>query len=160
MCIEDLLGRIADVLAEGNEINQKRLELCKELLTFQKEQRAKVPRSKAPKSQKTEESAKVLPVEPATVKTDALQELTEEAKTEPEKPVAEQSFKAFESREELRTACRELLSNPGKATEGECAAATEVYSRYGRCLDEIPQVKWGEFYSELKKAFDEVHANA
>lgn len=160
MCIEDLLGRIADVLAEGNEINQKRLELCEELLTFQKEQRAKVPRSKAPKSQKTEESAKVLPVEPATVKTDVSQELAEEAKAEPEKPVTDQGLKAFESREDLRAACRLLPSDPEKVTDAERAAAAEVYSRYGRCIDEIPQGRWGAFYNELKKAFDEVHANA
>ena len=160
MCIEDLLGRIVDVLAEGNEINRRRLELCEELLTLQKEQKAKAPRSKAPKSQKTEESAKELPVEPETVKTDVPQELTKETKAEPEKPVTDQNFKTFETREELRAACRELLSNPGKATEGECAVANEVYSRYGRCLDEIPPEKWGEFYNELKKAFDEVHANA
>ena len=160
MCIEDLLGRIADVLAEGNEINQKRLELCEEILALQKEQRAKAPRSRASKSQKAEEPAKELPVEPETVKTDVPQELTEEAKAEPEKPVTDQGLKAFETLEELRAACRELLSNPGKATEGECAVATEVYSRYGKCLDEIPPEKWGAFYDELKKAFDEVHANA
>ena len=48
MCIEDLLGRIADVLAEGNEINQKRLELCKELLTFQLFARGKTFLSELP----------------------------------------------------------------------------------------------------------------
>lgn len=37
MGIEDLLGRIADALVEGNEINQKRLELCEEMLAIQKE---------------------------------------------------------------------------------------------------------------------------
>ena len=160
MCIEDLLGRIADALAEGNEINLRRLELCKELLTLQKEQRAKAPRSRASKSQKVEESAKELPVELETVKTDVPQELTEETKAEPEKPVTDQSLKAFESLNELRAACQKLLSDPEKVTDAERAAAAEVYSRYGKCLDEIPPEKWGEFYNELKKAFDEVHANA
>lgn len=160
MCIEDLLGRIADVLAEGNEINLRRLELCKEILALQKEQRTKVPRSKSPKSQKTEESAKELPVEPETVKTDVPQELTEETKAEPEKPVTDQSFKTFESREELRAACNALILDPDNVTEAERAVTREVYSRYGRCLNEIPPEKWGEFYNELKKAFDEVHANA
>ena len=112
MGIEELLGRIADVLAEGNEINLRRLELCEELLTLQKEQKAKAPRSKAPKSQKTEESAKELPVEPETVKTDVSQELTKETKAEPEKPVTDQSLKAFESLNELRAACQKLLSDP------------------------------------------------
>ena len=160
MCIEDLLGRIADVLAEGNEINRRRLELCEELLTLQKEQKAKAPRSKAPKSQKTEESAKELPVEPETVKTDVPQELTEETKAEPKKPVTDQSLKAFESLNELRAACQKLLSDPEKVTDVERAAAAEVYSRYGKSLDEIPPEKWGLFYDDLKKAFDEVHANA
>ena len=160
MCIEDLLGRIADVLAEGNEINLRRLELCEELLTLQKEQRAKAPRSRASKSQKVEESAKELPVEPETVKTDVPQELTEETKAEPKKPVTDQSLKAFESLNELRAACQKLLSDPEKVTDVERAAATEVYSRYGKSLDEIPPEKWGAFYDELKKAFDEVHANA
>lgn len=82
MCIEDLLGRIADVLAEGNEINRRRVALCEEILALQKEQRTKAPRSKAPKSQKAEEPAKELPVEPETVKTDVPQELTEGTKAE------------------------------------------------------------------------------
>ena len=154
MCIEDLLGRIADVLAEGNEINLRRVALCEEILALQK---AKAPRSKAPKSQKAEEPAKE-PEKP--VKTDAPQELTEEAKTEPEKPVTDQNLKTFESREELRAACQKLLSDPEKVTDAERAAAAEVYSRYGSCLDEIPPEKWGLFYDDLKKSFDEVHANA
>lgn len=158
MCIEDLLGRIADVLAEGNEINLRRLELCKEILALQKEQRTKVPRSKAPKSQKTEEPAKELPAEPETVKTDVPQELTEETKAEPKK--SDQNFKTFESREELRAACNALILDPDNVTEAERAVTREVYSRYGRCLNEIPPEKWGPFYDDLKKAFDEVHANA
>ena len=160
MGIEELLGLIADALAEGNKINLRRLELCKELLTLQKEQRAKAPRSRASKSQKVEESAKELPVELETVKTDAPQELTEEAKIEPEKSVTDQSLKAFESLNELRAACQKLLSDPEKVTDAERAAAAEVYSRYGKSLDEIPPEKWGLFYDDLKKAFDEVHANA
>lgn len=160
MGIEELLGLIADALAEGNKINLRRLELCEELLTLQKEQRAKAPRSRASKSQKVEESAKELPVELETVKTDAPQELTEEAKIEPEKSVTDQSFKTFESREELRAACNALILDPDNVTEAERAVTREVYSRYGRCLNEIPPEKWGLFYDDLKKAFDEVHANA
>lgn len=150
MCIEDLLGRIADVLAEGNEINLRRVALCEEILALQKEQRAKAPRSRASKSQKAEEP----------VKTDAPQELTEETKAEPEKTVDDQSFKTFESREELRAACNALILDPDNVTEAERAVTREVYSRYGRCLNEIPPEKWGLFYEDLKKAFDEVHANA
>ena len=191
MCIEDLLGRIADVLAEGNEINQKRLELCKEILALQKEKGGRVEEpdhsleeSSAPKeSERTLDRAALLKrcedlhiSVPKGTKTATLPKLIADAETrekseageevhkpqpsEPEKAVADLSSERFESLEELRAACRVLPRNPEDVTDAERAAATEVYSRYGRCLDEIPPEKWGAFYNELKKAFDEVHANA
>lgn len=192
MCIEDLLGRIADVLAEGNEINQKRLELCKEILALQKEKGGRVEEpdhsleeSSAPKeSERTLDRAALLKrcedlhiSVPKGTKTATLPKLIADAETrenegesrgEEERPqppesenvVAVQGPRAFESREDLRAACRLLPSDPEKVTDAERAAAAEVYSRYGRCIDEIPQGRWGEFYNELKKAFDEVHSNA
>lgn len=139
MGIEDLLGRIADALVEGNETNQKRLELCEEMLAIQKEQKSKAPRSRAAKPLKSAADP--------------------EAQTAPAEPPAERTLETFESLAELRTACQALLFDPEGVTDAERAAAHGVYSRYGRCLEEIPQERWGEFYNDLKKAFEEAHAN-
>lgn len=191
MGIEDLLGRIADVLAEGNEINLRRLELCKEILALQKEKRGRVeepdhsleessaPKESertldraallkrcedlnigVPKGTKTATLPKLIADAEAREKSEAGEEVHKPQPSEPEKSVTDQSFKTFESREELRAACRVLPRNPEDVTGAERAAAAEVYSRYGKCLDEIPPEKWGSFYDDLKKAFDEVHANA
>ena len=191
MCIEDLLGRIADVLAEGNEINLRRLELCKEILALQKEKGGRVEEpdhsleeSSAPKeSERALDRAALLKRcedlnigVPKGTKTATLPKLIADAEarekseaeegehtsqpSESEKPVDDQNLKTFETREELRAACRALPQNPADVTDAERAVANEVYSRYGKSLDEIPPEKWGAFYDELKKAFDEVHANA
>ena len=191
MCIEDLLGRIADVLAEGNEINLRRLELCEEILALQKEKGGRVeepdrsleessaPKESertldraallkrcedlnigVPKGTKTATLPKLIADAEAREKSEAGEEVHKSQPSEPEKAVADLSSERFESLEELRAECRVLPRNPEKVTDAERAVAAEVYSRYGKCLDEIPPEKWGEFYNEMKKAFDEVHANA
>lgn len=158
MGIEDLLGRIADALVEGNEINQKRLELCEEMLAIQKEQKSKAPRTRAAKPSKSAADPEAAPQEPSAES--VAKEAAPEAQTAQAEPPAERTFETFESVAELRAACRALLSNPeGEVTPTEASAAQGVYSRYGRCLEELPQERWGEFYHDLKKAFEEAHAN-
>jgi hypothetical protein len=166
MGIEDLLGRIADALVEGNEINQKRLELCEEMLAIQKEQKSKAPRTKAAKPLKSAAVPEAAPQETSAESVakevapqDAPVEPAPEAQTAQAEPSAERTFETFESLAELRAACQALLFDPEGVTDAECAAAHGVYSRYGRCLEEIPQERWGEFYHDLKKAFEEARAN-
>lgn len=153
MGIEDLLGRIADALVEGNEINQKRLELCEEMLAIQKEQKSKAPRTRAAKPSKSAADPEAAPQDP-------LVGPASEAHNAPAEPSAERTLETFESLAELRAACKALVRDPkGIVTPAESAAATKVYSRYGNSLSEIPQERWGEFYHDLKKAFEEAHAN-
>ena len=167
MGIEDLLGRIADALVEGNEINQKRMELCEEMLAIQKEQKSKAPRTRAAKPSKSAADPEAAPQEPSAESVakeaapqDPLVGPASEAHKAPAEPPAERTFETFESLVELRAACKALVRDPkGIVTPAESAAATKVYSRYGRCLEEIPQERWGEFYHDLKKAFEEAHAN-
>ena len=164
MGIEDLLGRIADALVEGNEINQKRLELCEEMLAIQK---SKAPRSRATKPLKSAAVPEAAPQETSAESVarevapqDAPVEPAPEAQTAQAEPSAERTFETFESLAELRAACKALVRDPkGIVTPAESAAATKVYSRYGNSLEEIPQERWGEFYHDLKKAFEEAHAN-
>ena len=205
MGIEDLLGRIADALVEGNEINQKRLELCEEMLAIQKERThnsdgatkgvgesetqdlsrdallvrcaelnimvpkgtktATLPRLIADAEARTGEISEREARHSRETETDlpaesVTKEPAPEAQTAQAEPSAERTFETFESLAELRAACKALVRDPkGIVTPAESAAATKVYSRYGNSLSEIPQERWGEFYHDLKKAFEEAHAN-
>ena len=178
MGIEDLLGRIADALVEGNEICQKRLDLCEQMLAIRKTEASPHAEESAedlnrekllarctelsitvPKGTKTPTLVKLIAAREAELASASSGESTPAA----DSAVSDKSEPSvqFESLAELRAACRELLANPkGSATPAESAAAQEVYSRYGRSLGEIPQEKWGEFYAAMKSAFEEAHRNA
>ena len=186
MGIENTLERIAAALERCGELQEKRVALCEQMLALRRTEAAPHAGESAedlnrekllarcaelsltvPKGTKTSTLVKRIAEKEAELASASSEESASRevapaaaltASALPDKP--EPSVQ-FESLEQLRAACKSMLTGPGgTATEEEALATRRVYSRYGGSLVAIPPERWGEFYSDLKSAFEEAHRNA
>lgn len=186
MGIENTLERIAAALERCGELQEKRVALCEQMLALRQAEAAphagesaeELNREKllarcaelnltVPKGTKTSTLVKRIAEKEAELASASSEEsASREVAPAAALTVSASSYKPepsvqFETLEQLRTACTALIKDPrGVATDAERAAAKSVYDRYGGSLPEVPPERWGEFYADMKAAFEEAHRNA